>query len=169
MTSRSIFATASKHLAEPRLRIEWAQLGQPAEPCIREFNGDLFEVRQRDIELARGNPAAVFIASRLRLWTGPSYYRLSEVEFPTGASEPRTESQLASRHVQIRWSQLGTPTKAGRVTYRGAVVDVKPKDIAAAGGNPEAMFTATQIRPHSGQPYYVLGRVEFPELSIRVA
>jgi hypothetical protein len=56
---------------------------------------------------------------------------------------------------------LGMPSEPGRVIYRGTSVDVKQKDIIAARGNPAAVFTATQLRPHTGSPYYVLGKVEF--------
>jgi len=43
-------------------------------------------------------------------------------------------------------------------------VDVQDKNIVAAKSNPEAIFTATQIRPYVGRAYYVLGQVEFPEV-----
>jgi len=42
------------------------------------------------------------------------------------------------------------------------IVAVQHKDIEAACGNPDARFSASQIRPHSGRPYYVLGKVELP-------
>jgi hypothetical protein len=42
------------------------------------------------------------------------------------------------------------------------IVAVQHKDIEAASGNPDARFSASQIRPYSGRPYYVLGKVELP-------
>ena len=149
--------------AERRLRIRWDELGQPTQPCIREYNGDLVDVRQRDIDLARGHPDAVFTASRFRLWTGPAYYRLGTVQLPSPTSDACSQRYDGARHVLIRWSDLGSPIEPGRFAYRGSVVDVQEKDIAAARSNSAAVFKATQLRPHIGGPYYVLGKVDFPE------
>ena len=69
----------------------------------------------------------------------------------------------------VVYYELGAPAEPCRVDCRGTSVDVKQKDIIAAGSNPAAVFTATQIRPHIGQPYYVSGKVEFPENAPREA
>src|SRR4051812_34362441 len=71
---------------QQRLRIRWHDLDCPTQPCTREYKGELVEVRQRDIEAAGGNPNAVFLASRFRIWGGPSYYRLGLVEKATAPS-----------------------------------------------------------------------------------
>ena len=155
--------------AEKRLKIRWGELGQPTEPCFREYNGDLVEVRQRDIDVAAANPDAVFTASRVRLWTGPAYYRLGEVSLSSATNEARPKDRDGSRRVLIRWSHLGSPAKPGRYGFEEAVVDVRAKDIAAANNDPNTVFTATQIRPHVGRPYYVLGMVKIPENSARHA
>jgi len=149
--------------AERHWKIRWDELGQPTQPCVREYNGDLIDVRQRDIDLARGNPDAVFAVSRFRLWTGPEYYRLGKVQLPSPVSEARSQSYDGARHVLIRWSDLGSPRKPGRFAYRGSIVDVQEKDIAAARDNSAAVFMATRLRPYIGSSYYVLGKVDFPE------
>jgi len=126
------------------------------------------EVRQRDVQAANGNPNAVFTASRFRLWTGPAYYRLGEVEIPSAASNARHTSQPGgARHMLIKWKDLGSPSISGTFAYRGSAVHVQEKNVVAAEGNPEAVFSATQIRPYVGPAYYVLGQVEFPEVVSR--
>ena len=165
MRSGLNFRAAPARAVGQRLRIRWDDLGRPTQPCTREYNGELIEVRQRDIQAADGNPNAVFTASRFRLWTGPAYYRLGEVEIPNAASSARHTSQPGgARHLRIKWEDLGSPSISGTVGYRGSVVDVQDKNIVAAKGNPQAIFTATQIRPYVGRAYYVLGQVEFPEV-----
>jgi hypothetical protein len=150
---------------EQRPRIRWDDLGQPIEPCFREYQGELIEVRQRDIEAAQGNPNAVFTALRFRPWTGPAYYRLGFLQI---RDEPRSAVALTPpnanpRRLLIKWSDLGVPSRPGKFRHQGLIVDVQEKNIEAASGNPEAVFAATQIRPHIGPPYYVLGRVEIPK------
>ena len=81
------------------------------------------------------------------------------------ASKAQHTSQPGgARHLLIKWEDLGSPSISGTVGYRGSVVDVQDKNIVAAKSNPEAIFTATQIRPYVGRAYYVLGQVEFPEV-----
>src|SRR5215213_10406507 len=84
---------------EGRLKIRWADLGQPTEPCIRDYNGDIVEVRQRDIDAVVGNPDAVFAVSLFRLWTGPTYYRLGDVNFPSSTPAASLQSPQGARHV----------------------------------------------------------------------
>jgi hypothetical protein len=148
---------------QERRRIRWGELGRPKEPCFREYQGELIEVRQKDIEAAQDNPNAVFNALRFRSWTGPEYYRLgclqSENELPEAAVTP-ADAKGNPRRLLIKWSDLGVPSKPGTVEHRGLIIYVQAKSIEAAGGNPEALFTATQIRPHTGHHYYVLGRLK---------
>ena len=148
---------------ERRRRIRWDELGRPIEPCFREYQGELIEVRQKDIEAAQDNPNAVFSAQRFRPWTGPEYYRLGCLQIVNGLPEPAVtpaDANANPRRLRIKWSDLGVLSKPGTVEHRGLIIYVQAKDIEAAGGNPEALFTATQIRPHTGHPYYVLGRLE---------
>ena len=150
-----------------RLRIRWHDLGCPTQPCTREYNGELVEVRQRDIEAADDNPNAVFAASRFQVWTGPAFYWLGEVEIPNAVSNKRHTSRPAvAPRLLIKWEDLGSPSISGTFDYRGTVVDVQDRNIVAAEGNPEAVFTATQIRPYVGRAYYVLGQVQFPEAKV---
>ena len=158
---------APARAAEQRVKIRWGELGQPTEPCIREHKGDLVEVRQRDIDVAAANPDAVFTASRVRLWTGPAYYRLGEVSLSSATNEACPKDRDGARRVLIRWSHLGLPLKPGRYGFGEAVVDVRAKDIVAANNDPNTVFTATQIRPHVGQPYYILGKVKISDNSAR--
>ena len=146
-----------------RLRIRWDDLGCPIEPCTREYHGELVEVRQRDIEAANANPNAVFTASRFRLWGGPSYYRLGRLEASTMPLDVRSKVQSydeGPRRLLIKWKDLGSPSIPDNVAFRGTVVEVQAKNIEAARGNPNAVFTATKIRPHARRPYYVLGKVD---------
>jgi hypothetical protein len=151
------------HATEQRLRIRWDDLGRPTEPCTREYNGELIDVRQRDIAAAQGNPNAVFIATRFRPWTGREYYRLGSVQIAEKApAPPKVEDSpnAEPRHLLIKWSDLGCPSKPGTFGYRGLIVDVQEKNIVAAGGDSDAVFKATHIRPHTGRSYYILGKVQ---------
>ena len=148
----------------PRVRIRWDAIGCPTQPCTREYNGELVEVRQKDIEAANGNPNAVFTLSRFRLWGGPSYYRLSAVELPAQPLDVMSKLRAydeGPRQLLINWKELGSPSKPERVPFRGAVVEVRQRNIIAAMGNPDAVFTATKICPHASRPYYVLGNMDF--------
>jgi hypothetical protein len=152
---------ASVERAKQRLRIRWGDLGCPTKPCVQEYQGELIEVRQREIDAAKANPDAVFTATRFQTWTGPAYYRLGFLHLPKESSCKPSNVQPAEgeRHLLIKWGDLGSPSKPGTYSCRGMIVDVQQRTIDAAGGNPDACFSATQIRPHSGRPYYVLGKV----------
>ena len=161
--SRGLFQKPVQvHASEQRLRIRWDDLGRPTEPCTREYNGELVSVREQDIVAAQGNPDAVFTATRFRPWTGREYYRLGSVQtvekapVPPKVEEARNEEP---RHLLIKWSDLGCPSKPGTFGYRGLIVDVQEKNIAAAAGSADAVFKATHIRPHTGRSYYILGKV----------
>jgi len=154
---------ASIDRSKQRLRIRWGDLGCPTEPCVLEYQGDLIEVRQREIDAAKANPDVVFTAARFQTWTGPSYFRLGILHVPQSASTtPRIQAAKDQARLSIRWGDLGTPTSPSTINYQGMIVAVQHKDIEAACGNPDARFSALQIRPHSGRPYYVLGKVELP-------
>jgi hypothetical protein len=145
----------------------WDDLGQPTSPCTCEYRGELVQVRQKDIEAAQGNPNAMFALRRFRPWTGPEYYLLGSLQ---GLGQVRAatvctakDSNGDPRRLLIKWGDLGSPSNPGTFGYRGLIIDVKEKNIEAAETNPEAIFTATQIRPpHGGRSYYVLGKVELP-------
>jgi hypothetical protein len=157
---------ASADRLKQRLRIRWGDLGCPTEPCILEYQGELIEIRQSEIDAAKANPDVVFTASRFQTWTGPSYYRLGILYVPQPTSaKPRKQAALDKARVLIRWGDLGSPTEPGTFNYRGMIVAVQHKDIAAARSNPDAIFSASQIRPHSGRSYYVLGKVELAAVS----
>ncbi|HEY0565020.1 MAG TPA: hypothetical protein VGC88_05520 [Terriglobales bacterium] len=160
---------AAAEVHQRRLRIKWDDIGCPTQPCTREYKGEIVEVRQCDIEAANGNPNAVFTASQFRLWGGPSYYRLGFVDIPTLPVDIRSKLQAydeGPRQLLIRWKDLGSPSQADTICFRGTVVKVQHKDILAAKANPDAVFTATKIRPHASPPYYLLGKVELPSANL---
>jgi hypothetical protein len=165
MLKRPTFRAAPGKPAEQRIAIRWDDLGCPTQPCTREYQGELVEVRERDIQAAHGNPSAIFTAYRFQLWGGPAYYRLGVTESPRPVATPQApKPDEGARQLLIKWAELGSPSTPGTFEYRGTVVDVQYKNILAARGNPEAVFTATKIRPHVGRPYYVLGKAEIPEV-----
>jgi hypothetical protein len=165
MLKRPTFRAAPGKPAEQRIAIRWDDLGCPTQPCTREYQGELVEVRERDIQAAHGNPSAIFTAYRFQLWGGPAYYRLGVTESPRSVATPQAPKPYeGARQLLIKWAELGSPSTPGTFEYRGTVVDVQYKNILAARGNPEAVFTATKIRPHAGRPYYVLGKAEIPEV-----
>ena len=165
MLKRPTFRAAPGKPAEQRIAIRWDDLGCPTQPCTREYQGELVEVRERDIQAAHGNPSAIFTAYRFQLWGGPAYYRLGVTESPRPVATPQApKPDEGARQLLIKWAELGSPSTPGTFEYRGTVVDVQYKNILAARGNPEAVFTATKIRPHAGRPYYVLGKAEIPEV-----
>jgi hypothetical protein len=149
---RSSFACpeAPRAGVDQRRRIRWEELGRPKEPCFREYQGELIEVRQQDIDAAQDNPDAVFAVLRFRPWTAPAYCRLTFLQISV------TPAEVNPRRLPIRWSELGSPSKPGTFEYRGLRVHVQGKNIEAADRDPDAVFMATQIRPHTGHPYYVL-------------
>ena len=157
------FTFCASAAVSPRARIRWDVLGCPTHPCTREYKGELVEVRQKDIDAANGNPNAVFTLSRFRLWGGPSYYRLGAVEVPPPTLDVQSKLRAydeGPRQLLIKWKDLGSPSTPDRVQFRGTVVEVRERNIIAARGNPDAVFTATKICPHASRPYYVLGNVD---------
>jgi hypothetical protein len=67
---------------------------------------------------------------------------------------------MAESHLKIRWGDLGPPGSPGMMDYYGQFVEVRQKDIDAAKGDPNAVFTAAHFQPLSGTgDYYVLENV----------
>src|SRR4051812_43488946 len=128
---RLTFKAAPEEVRQ-RLRIKWDDLGCPTQPCTREYKGELVEVRQRDIEAANGNADAVFTASQFRLWGRPVYYRLGAVEIPTAPLDIRSKLQAydeGPRQLLVKWKDLGSPSTADTISFRGTVVKVQQKDV----------------------------------------
>ena len=164
-TGLTFRAAAPEEVHQRRLRIKWDDLGCPTRPCTCDYKDELVEVRQRDIDAANGNSNAIFTAFQFRLWGRPSYYRLGAVDIPTLPLDIRSKVQAydeGPRQLLIKWKDLGSPSTADTISFRGTIVKVQDKDIVAARGNPEAVFTATKIRPHASPSYYLLGKVELP-------
>jgi hypothetical protein len=64
--------------------------------------------------------------------------------------------------IRVRWSDLGSPTKAGTYRYGVDFIDVTLGDIERANGNPDAVFTAIHPDFYSRETPFLLTYVEFP-------
>jgi hypothetical protein len=58
---------------------------------------------------------------------------------------------------EIRWSELGCPTKTGVYEFAGEAIQVKSIHIAVAENDPVALFTVLAFRPPLGPPEFMLG------------
>ena len=64
------------------MRIRWSDLGSPTEPGHYFYGEHTVRVRRGDIELANGNPNAVFTAIREIYHANEEPYKLTRIEFP---------------------------------------------------------------------------------------
>jgi hypothetical protein len=58
---------------------------------------------------------------------------------------------------EVRWGDLGCPTKTGVYQFSGEAISVKIIHIAVAENDPVALFTILAYRPPLGRPEYMLG------------
>jgi hypothetical protein len=58
---------------------------------------------------------------------------------------------------EIRWGDLGCPTKTGVDQFASEAISVKIIHIAVAENDPVALFTILAYRPPLGRPEYMLG------------
>jgi hypothetical protein len=58
---------------------------------------------------------------------------------------------------EIRWGELGCPTKTGEYKHAGEVIRVKSIHIAVAENDPVALFTVVAFRPPLGPAEFMLG------------
>jgi hypothetical protein len=58
---------------------------------------------------------------------------------------------------EVRWSELGCPTKTGVYTFAGEAIRVRPIHIAVAENDPVALFTIVALRPPMGPAEFMLG------------
>jgi hypothetical protein len=58
---------------------------------------------------------------------------------------------------EIRWSELGCPSRIGLYRFAGAAIRVKTIHIIVAENDPAALFTLVTLRPPLGPPEYMLG------------
>jgi hypothetical protein len=65
-----------------------------------------------------------------------------------------------SEQIKIRWGDLGPTTRPCEMDYYGKRVIVTARNIEAAKGNPDAVFTA--VRSLVLPEQYFLGSVEVP-------
>jgi hypothetical protein len=65
-----------------QIKIRWCDLGSPTQPDNYRFGPHMVRVTLGDIELANGNPDAVFIAIRPDFFSAETPYLLTHVEFP---------------------------------------------------------------------------------------
>jgi hypothetical protein len=65
-----------------QIKIRWGDLGSPTEPGEYRYGLDMVRVTLGDIELAKGNPEAVFTAIHPDFYSDKPYL-LTHVEFPS--------------------------------------------------------------------------------------
>jgi hypothetical protein len=58
---------------------------------------------------------------------------------------------------QVRWSDLGCPTKMGPYRFEGEAIRVKTIHLLAAENDPNALFTVLAFRPPLGPAEFMLG------------
>jgi hypothetical protein len=58
---------------------------------------------------------------------------------------------------EVRWSELGCPTKTGPYQHAGEVIRVKTIHLLAAESDPNARFTVIVFRPPLGRAEFMLG------------
>jgi hypothetical protein len=64
------------------IKIRWGDLGSPTQPGNYRYGPDMVSVMLADIELAKGNPDAVFTAIHPEFFSAETPYIISHVEFP---------------------------------------------------------------------------------------
>jgi hypothetical protein len=65
-----------------KIKIRWGDLGSPTQPGNYRYALDMVSVTLGDIELAKGNPDAVFTAIHPDFYSDETPYLLTHVEFP---------------------------------------------------------------------------------------
>jgi hypothetical protein len=58
---------------------------------------------------------------------------------------------------EVRWGELGCPTKMGLYRFAGEAIKVKSIHIAVAENDPVALFTVVAFRPPLGPAEFMLG------------
>jgi hypothetical protein len=58
---------------------------------------------------------------------------------------------------EVRWGELGCPTKMGLYRFAGEAIRVKSIHIAVAENDPVALFTVVALRPPMGPAEFMLG------------
>ena len=58
---------------------------------------------------------------------------------------------------EIRWGELGCPTKTGLYRFAGEEIRVRNIHIVVAENDPVALFTVVAYRPPLGRPEFMLG------------
>ena len=58
---------------------------------------------------------------------------------------------------EVRWGELGCPTKTGPYRFAGETIQVKIIHVLAAENDPDARFTVVAYRPPLGRAEFVLG------------
>jgi hypothetical protein len=58
---------------------------------------------------------------------------------------------------EVKWSELGCPTKMGPYRFAGEVIRVKTIHLLAAENDPAATFTIVAYRPPLGRAEFMLG------------
>jgi hypothetical protein len=58
---------------------------------------------------------------------------------------------------EVRWGELGCPTKTGPYRLDGEIIQVKTIHVLAAENDPDARFTVVSYRPPLGRAEFMLG------------
>ncbi len=58
---------------------------------------------------------------------------------------------------EIKWGELGCPTKTGLYRFGGEQIRVRDIHIVVAENDPVARFTVVAYRPPLGRPEFMLG------------
>jgi hypothetical protein len=66
-----------------QIKIRWSDLGPPTKPGKYRYGIYTVDVMLGDIELAKGNPDAVFTAIRPNFYSSEAPFLFTHVEFPS--------------------------------------------------------------------------------------
>jgi hypothetical protein len=65
-----------------KIKVRWGDLGSPTQPGTYRFGVGLVRVTIGDIEVANGNPDAIFTAIHPDFYSDDTPYLLTHVEYP---------------------------------------------------------------------------------------
>jgi hypothetical protein len=71
------------------MKVTWQDVGSPIEPGNYEFEDGVLYVKQRELDIWKEHPDALFSVSSIRPYVGPTRYVLGSYELPVEDEEPR--------------------------------------------------------------------------------
>jgi hypothetical protein len=84
-----------------QIKIRWGDLGSPTQPGNYRYGRDMVSVLLEDIELAKGDPDAVFTAIHPDFYSDEAPYLLTQVEFPGQVSRNPLRAKAGSTNACI--------------------------------------------------------------------